>query len=86
MDVDEYARLDAVAKYVINVHAQNFTRSSGDCQRTRIREGDVDYKRVYRMLQGAGFEGYMEVEFVCGDNFEEKVKALRKDYRYLRGL
>ena len=65
---DFYVSLEAMLPHVASVHAQNF-RGSHD-HRAQISDGDVDYQRVAWMLRQAGFEGYMEVEFVGEDDPE----------------
>ncbi len=86
MQTDEQERLKEVVQYVVNVHAQNWTKSSGQRRQSLIGEGFFDYKCIYRILRDAGFHGYMEVEFVRGDGSEAKERALKQDFVYLREL
>ena len=43
----------------------------------------MDYTRIVETLSKAGYNGYLEVEFVHGDN---KLEALQRDRDYLAGL
>ena len=69
-----------VAPLVSAVHAQNRLREGG---RGLISEGIVDYAAVVSELRKAGFDGYIEVEFVREECPEE---ALAADARFLRSL
>ncbi len=71
-----------VAPRVATVHAQNYT-SPGQNARSLISEGYVDYRAVVLDLVSAGFDGFLEVEFVREDDPEA---ALMADSAYLRGL
>lgn len=78
---DPYVSLENLLDRIVNVHAQNFT---GDYQhRAYIAEGDVDYGRVIRRLKESGFDGYVEIEFVNGD---DPVAWLKKDFAHLKKL
>ena len=48
-----------------------------------IAEGVVDYARIVEILSHAGYDGYLEVEFVHGD---DKLEALQRDRDYLASL
>ena len=74
--------LGKVAGHVTTVHAQNYTEA-GSSGRSLIAEGFVDYAAVVAKLREAGFDGYLEVEFVREENPEE---ALRADAKFLRSL
>ena len=71
-----------VALYVTTVHAQNIVQV-GETRRGLISEGVVDYPGVIEALRKAGFDGYVEVEFVREDDPEEALKA---DAKFLRSL
>lgn len=71
-----------VAPHVATVHAQNYT-APGRNARSLISAGYVDYRAVVRELSAAGFDGYLEVEFVREDDPEA---ALIADAAFLRGL
>ncbi|MDA0747314.1 MAG: sugar phosphate isomerase/epimerase [bacterium] len=71
-----------VAPYVTTVHAQNYQRV-GSNARSLVSEGYVDYPAVITELKKAGFDGYLEVEFVREDHPEEALKA---DAAFLRSL
>jgi len=86
---DAYGRLRAVLPHVVNVHAQNYrpgrANRDGRLELVSLAEGLVDYKRVLKMLSAAGFQGFVEVEFIP-PSAANKVKALARDYEYLRSL
>ena len=71
-----------VAPYVTTVHAQNVVQVGETC-RGLISEGVVDYPAAIEELRKAGFDGYVEVEFVREDDPEEALKA---DAKFLKSL
>ena len=80
-DADEpHAAAEKLAPHIANVHAQNFDASGKACP---IADGVVDYTRIVETLKNAGYNGYLEVEFVHGDN---KLEALQRDRDYLASL
>ena len=80
-DADEpHAAAEKLAPHIANVHAQNFDESGQACP---IADGVVDYTRIVETLKNAGYNGYLEVEFVHGDN---KLEALQRDRDYLASL
>jgi len=78
---DPYDSLAALLPHTVNVHAQNF--SGPDRVRRHLADGALDYRRVMGELNRAGFDGFVEIEFVNGD---DPVEWLREDHAYLRGL
>ena len=48
-----------------------------------IADGIVDWNRIVEILNSAGYDGYLEVEFIHGDN---KLEALQRDRDYLASL
>ncbi len=81
---DFYERARLVGHHVVMVHAQNSKAGSpGQCL---IQEGDLDFRKLYALLKGFGFEGYFEVEFVKGDTYQEKVASLEADCAYLKSI
>ena len=86
MYTDNARRVIAVARqvapHVATVHAQNYV-SAGRNARSLVSEGYVDYRAVVRVLSAAGFDGYLEVEFVRDD---DPGAALMADAAFLRGL
>ena len=80
-DADEpHAAAEKLAPHIANVHAQNFDESGKACP---IADGVVDYTRIVETLKNVGYNGYLEVEFVHGDN---KLEALQRDRDYLASL
>ena len=64
------------------VHAQNY-EAAGQNARSLISGGYVDYRAVVRELSAAGFDGFLEVEFVRESDPEA---ALMADAAFLRTL
>lgn len=80
-DADEpYDAAEKLSAHIVNVHAQNFDESGKACP---IADGVVDYARIVEILRNAEYDGYLEVEFVHGDN---KLDALQRDRDYLASL
>jgi sugar phosphate isomerase/epimerase len=77
---DFYVSLATLMPNIANVHAQNF---AGWQNRALLAEGDVDYVRVVSELRGAGFDGYLEVEFLADG---EPLEMMKKDCAYLKSL
>ena len=67
--------------HLAHVHAQNFRGSYQ--QRTYLSDGDVDYRKVVGMLKDAGYDGYIQVEFVGKEELDEWVK---RDCNFLQKL
>ncbi len=74
--------LGQIATFVSTVHAQNYV-DVGSNERSLVSEGFVDYRTVVQVLRKAGFDGYLEVEFVREDDPEA---ALLADSKFLRLL
>ena len=80
-DADEpHTAAEKLVEHIANVHAQNFDETGKGCP---IADGVVDYARIVETLSVAGYNGYLEVEFVHGDN---KLEALQRDRDYLASL
>lgn len=80
-DADEpHDAAEKLAAHIVNVHAQNFDENGKACP---IADGVVDYARIVEILSKAEYDGYLEVEFVHGDN---KLDALQRDRDYLASL
>lgn len=80
-----------LGKYVVNVHAQNYRPSRREPDKLElclIREGLVDYDRALALLAEQGFNGFVEVEFLKGENENEDtmLNSLQEDAQYLREL
>ena len=67
--------LRKVAPYVVNVHVHN----GGGL----LSEGPLDYAEMVHVLKVAGFDGFLEVEFVKAEN---PLDAIVKDAAFLRSL
>jgi len=81
-DADEpHEAVQKLAPHVVNVHAQNADVSGKSCP---IADGVVDYGKVIEILAAEGYNGYIEVEFVYGD--EDKLATLQRDCNYLVSL
>lgn len=81
---DFYECARQVGPYIANVHAQNVRRlDDGRTESCAIAEGIVDYEKIVAILRGYGYDGYLEVEFVYG---EDKLAALKKDRDFLTNL
>lgn len=80
---DYYEALQNIGPYVVNVHAQNAKREDGKYQPCGIAEGEVDYTQIIEILQSLDYDGYLEIEFVHGEN---KLEALQRDRDYLASL
>ncbi len=81
---DPYERARLVAPHVVMVHAQNWEQDGRS--QALIGQGIVDYRRIYEILQPAGFQGFFEAEFVKGDTFEQKVESARADAAFIHSL
>lgn len=80
--------LAQVGDSVVMVHAQNFKPSCcepGKMNRTLVQGGTVDYDKALSILGEHGFKGYVEVEFLKGENVSEDalLESLKKDADYL---
>ena len=80
-DADEpHTAAQQLAPHVVNIHAQNFDENGKACP---IADGVVDYSKIVETLGSEGYDGYIQVEFVHGDN---KMDALQRDRDYLASL
>lgn len=80
-----------VGDHVVNVHAQNFIQSPSvpeNMDLCTLEEGVIDYDRALALLAQHGFDGYVEVEFLKGDQWCEgtMLEALKKDAEYLKAV
>jgi len=76
-----YESLENLIPNLAHVHAQNFRASYGN--RTQLADGDVDYRKVVGMLKEAGYDGYIQVEFVGKEKPDEWA---RRDCNFLKEL
>ncbi|MCZ6677117.1 MAG: sugar phosphate isomerase/epimerase [Candidatus Poribacteria bacterium] len=77
---DPHEAATKLAPHIVNVHAQNADANGQACA---IADGVVDYGKVLEVLAQRGYDGYVEVEFVHG---EDKLAALQRDRDYLASL
>ena len=88
----DYERvIGMVGDYVVNVHAQNHRPSPREPDKLElclIQEGLVDYDRALSLLGEHGFKGFVEVEFLKGEQESEEamLDALKRDAAYLKEL
>lgn len=85
---DPRRRLEAVLPHVVNLHAQNYVAAPNPeerLERVGLADGMVDYGQLVSVLARAGYDGYIEVEFIpeAGGG---RSAALRADCDFLRGL
>jgi sugar phosphate isomerase/epimerase len=83
--------IELVGALVVMVHAQNFRPScveEGKMNRCLIERGTVDYDAALALLAKHGFGGYVEVEFLKGENVSEDamLESLKRDADYLKEI
>ena len=71
-----------IAPHVVTVHAQNYVQV-GHNTRSLIGEGMIDYATIIQTIKQAGFDGFLEIEFVREENPKD---ALMADAAFLRSL
>lgn len=72
---DIYSQFEQVAPYAVNVHAKTHYRDDNG------KHLEVDYERALRILQKAGYKGYVSIEYEHSEPVEQ---AVPKFARYLR--
>jgi sugar phosphate isomerase/epimerase len=84
-DADDFYELGRlVGPHVVNVHAQNAKQlDNGRFEACPIADGIVDYQKIVEILKGCDYDGYLEIEFVHG---EDKLAALKNDKDFLEQL
>jgi sugar phosphate isomerase/epimerase len=81
---DFYKCAELVGPYLANVHAQNAKRlDDGRFESCAVADGIVDYKKIIEILKSYDYDGYLEIEFVYGEN---KLVALKNDRDFLAQL
>lgn len=80
--------VDMLGGFVVNVHAQNYRPSKLNPEIMKlslIKDGTVDYPHLLSLLSKKGFKGYVEVEFLKGENVSDEVmlESLKQDSEYL---
>ena len=81
---DFYECAKLVGPYVANVHAQNARQlDDGRFEPCAIADGIVNYGKIVEILQIHNYDGYLEIEFVHGEN---KLEALKNDRDFLGQL
>lgn len=83
--------IELVGDYVAMVHAQNFRPSCTEPEkmvRSTIEKGTVDYDYALSLLAGHGFNGYVEVEFLKGEDVSEAamLESMQRDAAYLKQI
>ena len=84
-DADDFYELaKSVGPYLANVHAQNVKKlDDGTFESCAIADGIVDYEKIMEILKSCDYDGYLEIEFVHG---EDKLAALKNDKDFLTQL
>lgn len=86
---DPVERLAKVIDHVVHCHAQNYSRlgrpDGVEPQRSPLRNGLVDYRKIVECLLGAGYTGCIAVEFAHAEG-DGKRKAMAEDLAYLTRL
>ncbi len=77
---EPYEAVQKLAPHIVNVHAQNADASGKGCP---IADGVLDYSKIIEILSSHGYNGYIEVEFVYGD---DKLATLQRERDYLASL
>ena len=77
---DPIESIELLGKKIINVHAQNADENGKGCG---LADGIIDYNEVVQKLADIGYDGYLEVEFIHGEN---KLSALQRDRDFLVSL
>ncbi|MFQ6039780.1 MAG: sugar phosphate isomerase/epimerase family protein [Candidatus Poribacteria bacterium] len=81
---DFYECAKLVGPYLANVHAQNAKPlGDGSFEACAIADGVVNYEKIVEILKSYDYDGYLEVEFVHGEN---KLEALKNDRDFLAQL
>lgn len=88
-DVDRI--IEMLGDHVASVHAQNHRPSKVQPDKWElclVEEGAVDYDHVLSLLAGHGFKGFVEVEFLKGENVSDEmmIESMKKDAEYLRKI
>ena len=77
---DPYETVEKLGSHIVNVHAQNADAGGQGCS---VADGVVDYEKIVQKLVDVGYHGYIEIEFLHG---EDKLEALQRDRDYLASL
>jgi sugar phosphate isomerase/epimerase len=96
-DEDTGAALEGIRRLrgkIWNVHAQNHRREEdGALRPSDLVSGEIDYEQVVPSLRRAGYDGYLEIEFIRRGTIPSSQldalaaeRALRADYALLRRL
>jgi 3-dehydroshikimate dehydratase len=81
---DFYECAKLVGPHLVNVHAQNAKQlDDGRFEACAIADGIVDYEKIVQILKSYDYDGYLEIEFVYGEN---KLAALKNDRNFLGQL
>ena len=74
---DIYAQFEQVAPYVVTTHAKTHYRGNNG------RLTEVDYERALRILQKAGYKGYISIEYEYTNPAEQAVPRFAKQLRQI---
>jgi sugar phosphate isomerase/epimerase len=81
---DQYALLERVLPRVATMHASDRRMSGGTLEHGVIGEGANDYDRIFSLLAGAGFAGWISIEDGEGPTIETGMDNLRRSASFLR--
>ncbi|MEM2929746.1 MAG: sugar phosphate isomerase/epimerase family protein [Thermoproteota archaeon] len=66
--------IHSLGSMISNVHAKDFDTGIGNINGFRnVLKGSVDWRKVFRLLEAAGYNGYLTVE--CPPSFNPSLKA-----------
>jgi len=66
--------IHSLGNMISNVHAKDFDISIGNINGFRnVLKGNVDWKKVFKLLEAAGYDGYLTVE--CPPSFNPSLKS-----------
>lgn len=66
--------IHSLGNMISNVHAKDFDMDVGNINGFRnVLKGDVDWKKVYRLLEATGYDGYLTVE--CPPSFNPSLRS-----------
>jgi len=81
---DQYALLERVLSRVATMHASDRRMAGGTLQHGVIGEGANDFDRIFSLLAGAGFDGWISIEDGEGPTIGIGMDNLRRSASFLR--